>query len=168
MPLYNALQLDKIAVKEMASARKNDHRQRLWPCPFEYFFQRHDLVLLSMDYQRVDRDTSERKAPDSRGGQHQVCRRQALHDRRGDERPKRKSADGKFAFSKGAPSIIGERQKIVDFAASIIEYTATRADSAEVEPQRTVTQRYKRFGQGLDNLVVQRASIQRMRMGQQR
>ena len=49
----HALQLRQAAVEEMAAAGKHDDRQLLRPRPREHVGERHDVVLLAVDHDRV-------------------------------------------------------------------------------------------------------------------
>ena len=133
MPLNNLLQLGQAAVEEMTGTGKNDHGQRLGSGPVEYFAERRDVVFLSMDDERIGRHIAHRKAANSRRRQHQMPGLQPLHYRRRDKCPERKSADCQLAFAIGTLPIVSERQKIIDFTASLIEYAATGTHAAEIK-----------------------------------
>ena len=72
MLLDHPLQRDQAAVEEMAGTREYDDRKRLRPGPVEHVLQRHDIVLLAVDDQRVFRHVADRKTPDRGGRQYQV------------------------------------------------------------------------------------------------
>ncbi|MNT52948.1 hypothetical protein D3C72_1900060 [compost metagenome] len=54
---------------------------------------------------------------------------------------------------------------VVRFAHAMVVHAFGRTDAAEVDARHHVTERDKRARQGLRDLVVHRAAVQRMRMG---
>ncbi len=152
----------------MARARQHHDRKLLRSGPVQSVLERYHVIFLAVHHQRSGRNCADREAADRGRDQHQVFGLESSRNRRGDKAPKRKSAQRQLAPAVCAPRVLRERQEIVDFATALVEHAVARTDSAEIQSQRTVRRCKKSFRQRLHNFVVERASIQRMRMRDQR
>ncbi len=159
MLLDHALQCDQAAVEKMACPGKHDNRKRLGPRPVEHIFQKHDVIFLAVDDKRIRRHIADRKASDRGCGQYEMPRRKALRHSRRDKTSEGKSADRKFALAVSPPPVLRQREEILDFAAPFVEYTITCPDTAEIRPQRAVTECDKCLRHGLHDFVVQRTAV---------
>ena len=168
MLLDHSLQRDQVAVEKMAGTGKHDHRKHLRPRPVEHVFQWHYIIFLAVHDQRICRHIADRIAPDRGCRQYQVPRRKPLRHSRSDKAPEGKPADREFALAVSTPPVVRQCEEILDFAAPLVEHTIACAYAAEIQPQRAVTERDKRLRQRLHDLVVQRAAVKRMGMGDQR
>jgi len=60
--------------------------------------------------------------------------------------------------------ISDDRERVIDFAAAVIERTGAPGHSTKVESKRRGTELMESSGERVDDFVVQRAAVERMRM----
>ena len=167
-----ALQLEQPAVEEVPAAGKHDDGQLLRPRPREHLRQRHDVVLLAVDDDRVGghrgSPSAARRAPRARGVARRPiappssARTRRTRIRRGRPAARRRPRRSATARSASAASASAA-------SPSPSSNDAFRLpDAAEVEADGGVAQRVERLRERLRHLVVERAALQRMRVGDER
>lgn len=87
------LQLSEAAVKEVFTAGNDDDRQALRSCPIQHGSQRHHVVLIAVNDERVFGHRIRIEAIDCRSDQGQALRVQPAHDQRLHVGAERKSSE---------------------------------------------------------------------------
>ena len=165
MPYDQILQVDQRTMKKMPCARENNDRQILRPRPIKYVAKRHDIVFFTMHNQSPFGHLSDRKPSDRGCNQNQLLRVQLL-DRAGrDVTAEGKTGKHRSGLAKTAAGKPCNRQKIRQFAGAFVKYAVTLTHPAEIETHRRVAERVHRLGKRLHHLVLQRAAIKRMGVG---
>ncbi len=112
-------------MEEVAAARKHDDGKLLRARPVEHVGQRHHVVLLAVDHDRVGRHVADRKALDRGADEHHALGRDVLRDARLHERAERESGehDGerRAAGVVSAAGVREGRERIVGFADAVVE-----------------------------------------------
>ncbi len=156
-------------MEKMTAAGKHNDRQLLRPRPGEDIGQRHHLVLLAVDDDGVGGYGLKCEAAHGRPDQHEALGGDGPCDARLDKGAKRKSRkDDRQIVTETLPRIGQRGQCIRGLAVAFIEGASGRADTTEVEAHGHVAQREERARQCLRHLVVERAALQRVRMGDER
>ena len=120
-------------MEEVAAPRKDDDRQLLRPRPREHVGERHDVVLLAVDDDRVGRDRRRAEPLHRRADQHEALGDDSCGEARLHERPERepREHDGELA---GSRCRVGKRRaRVVGFTRAVVEGSFASADAAEVE-----------------------------------
>ncbi len=154
-------------MEKMTGAGEYHDRKMLRTCPGECVLERHHVVVFAVHHQSSGRNGADLEAPDCGRHQDQMPGFELSSDRGGDETAERKSAQRKLAFTVGAARMLQERPEILYFTLALVEYALAGPDAAEIQPQRTVACRQERFRKSLNNLVIERTSVERMRMRDQ-
>ena len=76
-------------------------------------------------------------------------------------------ADHGANMTRGMNAVMEKRQEILDLAAAFVEHPVARPDAPKIQAQRAIADCDKGFGQGLDDLVVERAAVKRVGVGKQ-
>ena len=154
----------------MADTGKHDHRQGLPARPLKRARQRHHVVGIAVNHQRVGRHDRHLLACRRRRHQRQPLRfvgvRQ-LHGRLGrHEAAERKPCQQQRQRLTGG--IGSERldhgQRIVDFAAAFVPGALRRANATVIETHTAPAELQAGARQGLHHFVVHRAAVLRVRM----
>ena len=131
--------------------------------------ERHDVVLLAMDHDRVLRRP--RASPMRVTAGPTSTRRSAAMvaaTRVCTNEPNEKPASATGSSPKRVPRVRERGQRIVGLTRAVVERALGLADAAEIETHGCVAQSEKRLRERLRDLVVERAALQRMRMGDER
>jgi hypothetical protein len=133
--------------------------------------ERHHVVLLAMDHDRVRRHRRAFEALHRRRDQHHALGRDAARDAALHEGAEGESREHRRRrFEGGIPlAAVGERsQRVVGLATPVVEAAFALSGAPEIEADRDVAERGEAPGERLRDLVVERAALLRMRMSDQR
>jgi hypothetical protein len=160
--------VQQAAMEKVAASGEDHDRQRLRPRPRKNVGERHHVVLLAVNHDRVGGDGADREATDGGTCEHQALRFHRLRDDRlhvGSERKPREHDGQRAARLVEAGARERKRgERIRGLPAAFVELAFRTADASEIEADRGVAQREERLGERLRDLVVEGAALQRMRM----
>ena len=127
----------------------------------------HDVILLAVDDDRVGWHVLDRKPLHRRADQDQALRRHRHVRRASGRRSRTRIPPARAALRSHRRELaLGERQRgerVGGLADAVSKVPSLLPDAAKVEAYAGVTQCGERAGEGLRDLVVQRAALQRMR-----
>lgn len=161
-------------MKEMTDPGCNRNRKCLRPGPVQHSGQRHRVVLLAVHHQGFEVcrlvNRGSLHAADAGANQYQFFniadRMETFKGMRGDICAKRKAGQRQrdLIFS-GWRGVLRHRQKIIQFAPTLVVVAGTAAHTPEVEPHRRPAALHKGPRQRLYHLIVHGAAEQGVWMG---
>ncbi len=155
----------------VAHTGQHHDRQALRTRPIEGRAQRHHIVGLAVDDQRIGRHRGHRKGRGGRADEHHALRRRVGRGQPRAQLRRDVAAEREAAQRQRQRRIARGRdhgQRVVDLADAVVPPPLRCTDTAKVEAHRTVAELHKGSCQGLDHLVVHRAAVLRVRVAQHR
>jgi len=167
-------------MKEVIGSGDHDDRHLAIARPCEYVGQQDRFVLFAVDDQRLRIDRRHRPLARRRAHQHQVPDRRAVALQsdgrlRGHEASERESGQrdrprrpGPWHRVRQPGDILDQVHQIVEFSAAVVMPTFGAADASKVGTHRQPAQGGKHPGQRRDDLVIEAAPVQRVRVSDMR
>ena len=162
---HDFLQLPEAAVKEVFTARNDDHRQGLRSRPIQHGLERHHVVLIAVNDERVFGQRIRIEASDCRCDQGQALRGQPAHDQRLHVGTERKSSEQERDSTEAVAHLLGDEDEIIGFAHALVVNSFGSAHAAEIRTHGAVAEREECARQRGDDFVVARAAVLWMGMG---
>ena len=160
----------ELAVEKVVGAGDHDHGNVLWTGPVEDGGQGNRVVQFAVDQNAVGgnvghgpfagRAADQRQALDGRAGGGQAFLQFRLH-----EGAERETGQGHGQARIQAAHVFIQQLHVVRLAHAMVMHAFGGAHAAEVDARHHVAEGDKRARQGLRDLVIHRAAVQRVRMG---
>lgn len=167
----NSLQFYEATVEKMPTIRENDNRLMLRARPIKDIGKWNHIIIFSVYNQCIGGGVGKRKAFCRWCDQHSHRWRGLLSNAGLNVGAERKTGQRQWQFSclRQAGSRILERsQGVVNLTVTVIPDAFRAPDTAEIEAHRRKTEGKKTFGERINDLIIERASFQRVRMRDQR
>ncbi len=152
----------------MSATRKDDERQLLRPRPGENSGEWHDVVFLAVDDDRVGRHARDREALNGGSDKNQALGGNRCRDARLHEGSEREACERNRQLAEAGARMRERSERVVGLADAFVERAFRGSDTTKIETRRDVVHRKERLREGLRDLVVERAALQRMRMRDER